>query len=212
MRYHLATEEQLKAIISYDTDCPSQLMVGVVTELIRRGFFDGLIVKKAKAILGNFETDEVKQTVYIGLYQAATLYKKGKITFYSMAHIVMDRRIKTTLTVRNQKRNHFFNKARRIEELESDSHFDIESGMNVEKTVINKIIYDGQMAKLTEKERDIIEKFIEGHSINYIAKAIYGYDQQTIRYHFAKALKKMGITDYKIGRAGRRTTKRRKTA
>ena len=192
MEFWKATDEQLETIFNFDDSCPNNLLVGVVTEMMKRKLFDRMIIKVAKTLMGTYNRDEVIQAAYIGIYQLAKIFKQSKLTFKQMVYIVIERRLKSVLAVKYQKKNFMNQQALQHEVPE------IEEQRNVEQVVIRKLTLQEKLAHLSEKQRNIVTLFLEGYSLRWIGQHVYGQDTSAIRYQFKDALRRMGIQDYKI--------------
>ncbi|WP_394139577.1 sigma-70 family RNA polymerase sigma factor [Cytobacillus oceanisediminis] len=192
MKWFKASDDQLQTIFEHEFDLPNHLLVGLVEEMLTRKIFDGMIVSTAKKLMGNFDRDEVLQAGYMAVYQAAKNYKKD-ISFKSMCFIAIEKRIITLLQVRYQKKNFMNQQALKNEvPIMADTS-------NVERVVIRKMLLQEQLSKLTEKQRDIITRFLDGYSLKWIGLNIYNQETSAIRYQFKKALQAMDIEGYEIG-------------
>lgn len=194
MKWYKATNQQLETIFNHEANNqPNHLLVGLVEEMITRKLFDGMIIQLVKKLMSNYDRSEVLQAGYIGLYQLAKIYNNKKLSFKDMCFIAIERRIKSIQQKQYQK-NNFMN----AQALNHEVPIMMDS-QNVERTVINHLTLEEQLGKLSKKERYIVDRFLEGYSIAYIAIHEFKQDAKAIHYHFNKALKKMNITDYKIG-------------
>jgi RNA polymerase sigma factor (sigma-70 family) len=194
MKWYLATDEQLETIFNADTDCPNPLLVGVVSEMLTRGLLDGMIQHMAKKFSSQLNRDEMYQAAYIGIYQLAKIYKYTQLTFKQMTYIAIERRIKSLLQQKYSHHAHL-NDGALMNEMPV-----MESSVNVEKTVIRKVMLEEQLSKLTKKQRNIIELYLKGYSLRWIGANVYQQDTSSIHYQFKKALGNMNITDFEIGR------------
>lgn len=197
MRWNLATNEQLEVIFNHEYNLPNQLLVGLVVEMMNRRLFDGMILEKAKRF--RIERDEAIQVGYMAIYQLTKIYREGKLSFKSMCFIAIERRLKGVVLKKYQKNNHLNDSADSLQTLKETRRFDITDRLDVETQVVRRLTYEEKMKKLTEKERKIVEMFIDGYSINYIATYVYGVDPKAVHYHFRKALKKLGLAEFEVG-------------
>jgi hypothetical protein len=197
MNYTKATNKQLDAIFTHDNDCPNELLLGLVEEMMRRRLFDGMIVHVVQGLMRSYNKEEVIQLCHVRIYQMVKNFKQGNLPFKRMTFLCIERTIKNLITHMNTQKY-------KLNEFALQNEIPVIKDMsNVEKTVIQKIVLEEQLNKLTAKERYIIDKFLKGYSIRYQAKHFFHKDPKAVEYHFKKALKKMDITDYKIGpRAG----------
>ena len=204
MRWHLATNEQLEVIFNHEYDLPNCLLVDLVVEMLNRRLFDGMIIELAKRFA--VDRDEAIQAGYMAVYQLAKIYKAGKLSFKSMCFIAIERRLKGIILKQYQKRNSFNRSLESLQKLKESMRWDIPDNTDVESHVIRWMTYEEKMKQLTKKERNIVEWFINGYSINYIAKQIYRVDPKLVHYHFRKALKKLNLSDFEVGaRTGLKT-------
>lgn len=196
IRWHLATDKQLEVIYNHDANdnCSNELLVGLITEMIQRETLDGLIVQIAKRILGvgGYDRSEVLQVGHIALYQMAKSFKAGERSFKSMCWLVIERRIKGILQVKNQLHNKMNRVALQFEVPE------MLDDRNIERTVIRKFELQEQLSKLNEKERIIIELFLQGYSMRWMDTNVFNKKITYTKRHFKSALKKMGINEFKV--------------
>lgn len=195
INFYKATDQQLETIFNHECDLPTDLLVGLVEEMMKRELFDGMIMHMAKRIR-NVPRNEIIQAAYIGIYQLAKIFKPGKLSFKQMVYISIERRIKNLLQAKYTHSAQLMDNA-----LQNDVPI-LPAENNVEKFVIQKMVMQEQIKKLNKKERFIIQQFLKGYSIKSIAERFFKQDPVTIHYHFKKALKKMDITDFKLGKRG----------
>lgn len=204
MRWHLATDGQLEVIFNYEYDLENNMLVELVVEMMGRRLFDGMIMNLAKRF--SVSRDEAIQAGYMAIYQLAKIYRVGKLSFKSMCFIAIERRLKSLVLRDYQKNNHFNNSVKSLQELRETRRWDVADRTDVETHVVRWMTYEEKMKQLTKKERNIVEWFINGYSINYIAKQIYRVDPKLVHYHFRKALKKLNLSDFEVGaRTGLKT-------
>jgi hypothetical protein len=196
MRWHTADNEQLEIIFNHEFDLPNHLLVGLVEEMMTRKLFDGMIINLANKLMGHYNRDEVLQTGYLAVFQLARIFKTNKLSFKTMCFIAIERRLKTIIAVKLQKKN-FMNEQALVNEVPV-----MVDTMNVERTVIRKLMLQEQLSKLSNKQLDIITRFLDGYSLAWIGANIYNQDTSAIRYQFLKALKNMGVEGFEIGRGG----------
>jgi hypothetical protein len=196
MRWHKATNKQLNIIFNQDNDCPNELLLGLVEEMMRRRLFDGMIVHVVQGLMREYNKEEVIQLCHIRIYQMVKKFNSNSLSLKNMTFLCIDRTVKNLITHMNTQKY-------KLNEFALQNEIPAMKDMgNVEKAVIQKIMLEEQMKKLTAKERYIIDRFIKGYSIGYQAKHFFHKDPKAVEYHFKKALKKMDITDYKIGPRG----------
>lgn len=181
MNFQKATTTQLETIFNHEYDLPTDLLVGLVTEMMNRNLFEGMIISTAKRLFNHYNRDEVLQVAYIGIFQLVKKIKHMKIPFKSLVYIVIERRLKSIIvsdsTIKNK-----MNYSALLNEFPV-----MIASSNVEKTVIDKMSLQEQLDKLTEKERYIVTEFLKGYSLNYQARRI-NKDSKLLHYHFKKSI------------------------
>lgn len=176
MRWELATDEQLKNIIKHDIDLPTHLLSGVVTEMLNRHLFDGLVKKVimahfhrieiASKVLGIPEED-IFQFCKMKLFEAIPLFKQGKKPFIYFAFL----KVRTDLKdyegkVKAEKRKVYENiQSVDIPNERGESFINLfRSTTNVEMEVIRKISLEEKMKDLTPLEKTTFQLYMKGFS------------------------------------------------
>jgi len=193
MRWYLATNEQLETVFNSDDQCPNNLLLGLVEEMMKRNMFEGMIISMANKLMGSYNRDEVIQAAHIGIYQLAKRFKPKKLSFKQMCYISIERRIKTLLQKKYYKKN-FMNEQALMNEVP-----EMESSYNVEKQVIRKVTTQEKLSRLSVKQREIIEMFLQGYSLSWMGENVYNQDTSAVRYQFKLALQKMNVEGFEIG-------------
>ncbi|MEK3819668.1 sigma-70 family RNA polymerase sigma factor [Cytobacillus sp. FSL W8-0315] len=183
MDYSKATSEQLSDIVANDIDCPTHLLSGVVTELLNRNKFEGLITKTiikrfkhtriAIDVLGMPEED-IRQLCRMSLFTSIEKFTPGKSSFLFFAHMRMYSDLKDKENrVKAGKRKVYENiqsiDCQRNEKGESFVEI-FPSTTNVEREVIRKLSLEESMQPLTRLERKTLLLYLKGYSSTEIGQ------------------------------------------
>ncbi|WP_342615048.1 sigma-70 family RNA polymerase sigma factor [Peribacillus frigoritolerans] len=183
MKIYLATNQQLKAITKHDSDCSPSLLREVVEEMLNRNLFDRMISSCFQAVFGSVKrmTEvykiDLEDFLQIGrtcVFEAIKSYKPGKgKAFSSFAYVAIKNKfcefIRNLERAKRDQRNEF-------------SWNDTVNGLdlidivinhiNVEKYVINKITIEILLNKLTKRQRQIVDLFLQGYNFEETAEIL----------------------------------------
>ncbi|TYR75567.1 sigma-70 family RNA polymerase sigma factor [Rossellomorea vietnamensis] len=198
MRYHTATNQQLRVIISSDHTIPTDLLVGVVEEVLNRGQLDKLIADSIYSVIGRRQKTgryEFEDLMQIGRREAFLASKKyrpdrGK-TFTSFAFSVIKHEIiKYIVTQEAQKRDD--SKTFRYEQLEEPIELP-DYRTNIERYVVNKLYYQ-QMVNhphLSDIQKKVIVMRLHDKSLQEIADVLHIKDCRNVSQIYLRGIKKL---------------------
>ena len=148
--------------------------------------FKGCIGKVARSFLGySKDYEELYQISCIGFTKAFNTYKDVKIPFYSFTKLCC-----TTELLKNFRKKRPDVISYNGESCEGKEILDIlESNINLEESVYEKIDTFDSMKVLNDREREVIKLTAQGYSQKNIA-AKFGLDQSQISKIKSKAVKK----------------------
>lgn len=183
MRVHLATNKQLEAITKYDSDCPPSLLGEVVEEMLNRNLFDRMINTCARMVFGSFKrmnevhSMELEDFLQIGrtsVYEATKRYEPGKgKTFSSFVYMVIKQDISKCIQFLEREKRDTRNEFRDIETKEGLNILNLmPSRINIEKYVINKVTVEKMLKKLSKKQRQIVDLWLQGFIFEEIAEIL----------------------------------------
>jgi DNA-directed RNA polymerase specialized sigma subunit len=205
MDFSQATNTQLQTIIRFDKDCPTHLLSGVVTELLNRRLLDGLM---KKAIMKRFtkidiavkvlkmEEEDLFQFCQMKIFESLHTFKPGLQTFVYFASLYLIGRLEHLETTVKAKKREIYNHLVSTESKEGNTITTfIPSAVNVERTVINKIMIENSWNVLNETEKKAIVFELKGYERTEIA-AMFGfhrcYGSDLLKRAYAKLRKQMG--------------------
>ena len=148
--------------------------------------FKGCIGKVARSFLG-YSTDyeELYQVSCVGFTKAFNSYKDTKVPFYSFIKLCC-----TTELLKNFRKKRVNTISYNGESCEGKEILDIlESDINLEESIYEKIDVFDSMKVLNNREREVINLTAQGYSQKNIA-AKFGLDQSQISRIKSKAIKK----------------------
>ena len=148
--------------------------------------FKGCIGKVARSFLGySKDYEELYQISCIGFTKAFNSYKDAKIPFYSFTKLCC-----TTELLKNFRRKRVSTVSYNEKSCEGKEILDIlESDINLEESVYEKIDAFDSMKVLNDREREVINLTAQGYSQKNIA-AKFGLDQSQISRIKTKAINK----------------------
>ena len=148
--------------------------------------FKGCIGKVASSFLGySKDYEELYQISCIGFTKAFNTYKDTKIPFYSFVKLCS-----TTELLKNFRKKRISAMSYNEESCEGKEILDIlESDINLEESIYEKIDTFDSLKVLNEREREVINLTAQGYSQKNIA-AKFGLDQSQISRIKSKAINK----------------------
>jgi RNA polymerase sigma factor (sigma-70 family) len=196
MNYETATKQQLMNIISYDKDLPTHLLGGVVEEMIIRGMWDGIIKYSAKKVYRNvpfvlnhilqMEIEDLIQIGNIEIARIVSTFKHGKKSFKDYA--IMCLRGKFNV-IRQYAETEKRSSDRNTSDID-DFTFLLQSSVNVESYVINKIMIEEVWGTLREVEKQMIILELQGYGREELSEML-GYSKNSGRSLLPRAYKKL---------------------
>jgi RNA polymerase sigma factor (sigma-70 family) len=207
MRYEIATDEQLLCIAESDHECPSSLLEGVALEMIKRKLWDGIIIFAAKQVFRNVEFvlkqrlfmdwQELIHIGHIQIMKKVHTFKTGMRTFKTF--VIMILKGKFMHMLRDcQAEMRYANigtvDMAGLDEKIQDKIF--HSPVNVERTVINRMMLEEGFRVLREVEKQAILLEQLGYE-QYEISTMLGFKNKTyanclINRAYAKLRKQMG--------------------
>lgn len=182
MNYELATDEQLKIIIRYDIDLPTHLLSGLVTEMIKRDLFGGMILKAIKkrfSVLSiacrvlNTTREELFQVLHIEIWESVKKFVPGKSPFAFYMYLALVSKL------RDWEKGFSFGRKAVLhhsvstqEKVAENLRYEdcLTDGMNVERTVINRITFQEKLSVLTDYEKQTFLLYLKGYSFAEIGE------------------------------------------
>lgn len=203
MKIHLATEKQLEAIAKHDPDCSPSLLREVVEEMLNRNLFDRMINQCFQTVFGSvkrmnevhsLELEDFLQIGRTSVFEAIKKFIPGKgKAFSSFAYMVIKQKfvecIKFLEAAKRDQRNEF----REIETEEGLNILDLmPSYINIEKYVIKKITLENLLKKLTKRQRQIVDLFLQDYNFDEIAEILGSKGKgRSLNKTYNDAIKKM---------------------
>jgi RNA polymerase sigma factor (sigma-70 family) len=199
VRYHLATDDQLIAIFKYDHFVDKQYVIELINEMTRRRLLDTFIVHHIRKSFDRFsnkrkyEYEDLIQWGYFAISEGLKSYEVGRGAISTLCHLVIERRmLKEYERSSSQKRTgEVVSLNVKQDDDNATEYLDrlVESN-NVEKTVVNKVMFSDWFDLLDEKEERILKLFADGYSMNEIGKII-NYSVPGVSKKFHQAMVKI---------------------
>jgi DNA-directed RNA polymerase specialized sigma24 family protein len=204
MDYSLATDKQLKVILSEDGELPPYLLLGAVEEAIRREIYRYLIINNiTKFFKSTFvaekmtdtSLDDLIQICYIEMYNNIKYYKQGSYIYFWI-RCIKTKLIALVETAKAEKR--------KINELKSSIYdkenqkevIQIVSDRNVERKVVNSLYLDYLFQFVSKKQLEVLQLMKKGYRTIDVAEKL-GLERKTVDKRFRdaqlKILKGIGI-------------------
>lgn len=203
MKIHLATSKQLECIVKHDSDCSPSLLREVVEEMLNRNLFDSMINRCFQMVFGSIKRMsevykmDLEDFLQIGrtvVYEMIDRYKAGNgKSFSSFAFMVIKQKFSKVIAFlefqKRDQRNVF-------------SYNDTEEGLeiinvipnhtNIEKYVINKVTVEKMLKKLSKKQRQIVDLWLQGYIFEEIAEILgCAGKERSLNKTYNDAIKKM---------------------
>jgi RNA polymerase sigma factor (sigma-70 family) len=203
MDYSNATDEQLKTIIRFDKDCPAHLLSGVVTEMMNRSLFEGLIknaiikrftrIEIAASVL-KMDEEDMFQYCQMTIFEALNTYVPGKQTFVYYAFLCLRSKLShLEQQIKAEKRKVYEGLISTDDDTNILSF--LQSQSNVELTVVRKIMLEDGFSALREIEKNMITLEQQGYTQCEIAE-MFGMNKRSgnvvLKRAYAKMRKQMG--------------------
>ncbi|CAH0186870.1 sigma-70 family RNA polymerase sigma factor [Peribacillus simplex] len=203
MKIHLATNKQLECIVKHDSDCSPSLLREVVEEMLNRNLFDSMINRCFQMVFGSIKrmnevhSMELADFLQIGrtsVFEALEMFKPGKEkAFFSFAFLVIKQKfIKCIKFLEREKRDQR-NEVREFETEEGLNILDLmPSYINIEKYVIKKLTLENLLNKLTKRQRQIVDLFLQDYNFEEIAEILGSKGKgKSLNKTYNDAIKKM---------------------
>ncbi|WNS74254.1 sigma-70 family RNA polymerase sigma factor [Bacillus sp. DTU_2020_1000418_1_SI_GHA_SEK_038] len=206
MKWELATDEQLMCIVGFDNECPPSLLKGAALEMIKRNLWEGIIVFSAKQVFQNakyilkhqlkMDRQELIHIGHIEIMLQVEKFKPSLRTFKTF--IIMCLKGRFMKMIRDaQAEKRFANiSTKDVDHLDEKIQTKIfQSPVNVERTVINKIMIENSWDVLNDVEKKAISLEHQGYG-QYEISRMLGYRDTyasvLLKRAYAKLKKKMG--------------------
>ncbi|MEN2765752.1 sigma-70 family RNA polymerase sigma factor [Ornithinibacillus xuwenensis] len=176
MKYHLATDEQLKCIFNHEKDCPTHILSGVVEEMMNRNMLNGYILYAAESVnIKSIDDEDLLQIGLIEIHKRINKFNPGKTTPKTFAINIL--RNKFMNLIKDQQ---LYKSAANYNKVIGESLDDylIQSPFNVERYVICKLELEQCLSFLKEHERVAMIMKNNGYKLNEIANQI-GFNSDT---------------------------------
>lgn len=224
IRWHLATDEQLLVIFKHEINIEKVLAVGLIEEMSRRRLLDTFIKHHINKMFGRckrdrrYELEELMQWGYFAIAEGLECYEKGhNIKLSTFFHQIIERRMRRII-----EHNSFQKRTGEVVSLNYQVGDDgkefidmLVERQSVEKTVINRVLFEGWFSLLEEKEKQVLQLFSEGYSLREISGKMGYKDGATmVSKLFHRAIKKINPNYEKknLKYTGLMTFKKEKTA
>lgn len=206
MDFSKATDEQLRTIVEHELNVKTSLLKVLMNEYIGRGLFDGLI----KSIINQvFQADkrdynELLPEGYLSIAKSLNTYQPEKSTFgfYVYLNMKNDFIMLQEKTYAEKRKSNLDNASLNEPVSHSNPTEQVEfirSNNNVEKTVVNKLYWEQEFAKLIPREREALLLFSQGYSMTEIA-TMFGLKSKTsISRQVKAALNKLNPNRPNVG-------------
>lgn len=203
MDYTKASKQQLIAIMKYDHDCPTDLLKGVIEELIKRNALKAWLSQISRKFFGDMnkgvkfwiEESDVIQMGYIGVFKALDKFIQGKSSFATFSRYYIYSEWQQHLEMFNRQKRTMDRESisydMPVTEREGDLRDLIPSQLNVEKSVIMKLHFEEQLSSLTPLQRESVFGYMQGYGMKEIAVKI-GKNRRSVERAFHRAIEKMG--------------------
>lgn len=174
IRWHLATDEQLWAVMEWEKGCPLPLLKECFEEAVKRGMIRMRVLLAVKKVFKHLKFAqkqlkmEVEDILQLG-YEAAWKALEGHKTNEHALDKIMFIHIKQHLLMQWEK---WTAKKRRGEEVTIDKlqYYMEDQRSNVEQAVVNKLMLESQLSLLTEDEKKTVLLTMKGYTSREIAK------------------------------------------
>lgn len=206
MKWHLATDKQLRTIIEDDREIPSLLLYQVLEEATKRDLYRPLIryfVKKhfkgvdAAELITDTPFEDIKQLCYIEMFEAAKRFKPGKCSFISFWYrFVRTKFMDISKAAQTQKREVNRLRADTTNKDTKEEYIQIVSDTNVEKTVVNKMYLDYLFQFVKPQQLEVLQLMRKGYRVVDVAE-ILGLNIKMIDKRFRDGKKRIvgGLKD-----------------
>lgn len=206
MKWHLATNEQLMNIANNDKDCPPSLLKELAVEMIKRKLWDGIVCYAGKQAYRNLNYtleyglkmthEEFIHIAHIEIMRVIEKFQTGMRTlktYVIMCLIAKFKKMKRDAEAEIRKANIGTKDVDRLEEKMQAKLF--QSPVNVERTVINKVMIEGSWHVLRDIEKRAILLEQQGYEQYEIAEMIGVHKRHgntLLNRAYAKLRKQMG--------------------
>ncbi|SSS87786.1 RNA polymerase factor sigma-70 [Acinetobacter baumannii] len=202
MRLELATNDQLETITKSDPFCPQPLLKEVVGEMLNRNLFDRVIVSCFQSTVGNIERmkaiykldmEDFMQMGRMEIFKAVDRFQSDRgMTFSSFIFMVVKHEFGKFITILTAKKrdlcNEFSYHTETNDETELIDFFTATT--NVEKYVINKLMIEQGMERITERQKEVITLRLEGYSVDEIGEK-FGITHQAVSLSYKRGIEIM---------------------
>ena len=196
-----ATNEQLWVIMRSDADCPPSLLEMVVHEAIDRGMIKQYIVSTLRRYFQSVELglkklkcelNDIVQMGYEITVKAVTEYVPGRSSFTSFLYMKLTQlfghEIQNLNALKRQAEVQSYNVE--FQGDESLEYYLVDHQTNVEKTVIQKVMFEEKLSLLNEILKETFMLYFKGYTYQEIAQML-GSKKSAIKYRMDRSLETM---------------------
>lgn len=198
-RFTLITNKELIHLTGFDRELPLDFVNEAVLEMIKRRLWIGLIQSAAKRAYGNLQyvrenilrldREDIIQHGHIEIVESSRKYKPGRMTlktFLFMCLVSMFHKLREKAEAEKRKSDLETVDVNRLPESVFCSH------MNVERFVINKILFEEACKALRDVERRAITLWISGNTMHEVGIKM-GKKEATAKTLLYRSFKKMRV-------------------
>jgi RNA polymerase sigma factor (sigma-70 family) len=195
--YVKATNNQLMAITGFDRELPIDFVDELAQEMVKRGLWIGLIQSASKRAYGNLryvrknilrlDWEDLIQHGHIEIVESARKYIPGRMTlktFLFMCLVSMFNKLREKAEAEKRKSDLGTTSVDELPEIIFCSH------QNVERFVINKILFEEGCLALRDVERRAVTLWILGNTMSEVGIEM-GYKKSTAKTLIIRAFKKL---------------------
>ncbi|MGE7650510.1 sigma-70 family RNA polymerase sigma factor [Peribacillus frigoritolerans] len=198
-----ATNEQLETITKHDPNCPIPLLRKVVEEMLNRNLFDRVIVSCFKSAVGNIERmkevykldmEDFLQIGRMEIFRAVDRFDADRgMTFSSFIFMVVNHEFGKFITILTAKKRDLCNEFSYHAETNSETELIdfFTANTNVEKYVINKIMIELLIERVTKHQKEVILLKLEGYNDVEIGERLGGISHQAVGQAYTRAVNNM---------------------
>ena len=196
-----ATDEQLECIVRFDSDIPTSLLGRVVEEMLNRNLFDRVINSCIQSVVNvermkNIYKLDIEDFMQIGrmeIFRAVDRFETDRgMTFSSFIFMVVKHEFGKFITILTAKKRDLCNEFSYHTEIGETELIDFfTANTNVEKYVINKLMIEQGMERITDRQKEIVMMKLEGYTDIEIGEILGGVSRQAVGQSYTRAVNNM---------------------
>jgi RNA polymerase sporulation-specific sigma factor len=203
LKWELATENQLLAIVNDDKNCPASLWSRAVVEMINRNLFDSLIGKVIHRVMNTGVVEQIHKMSFDDFLQIGRLEvwklinrfnsQKG-VKFTSFAYTaVKHEMIRQIEALETQKRDTRNVTSYQTKTLSGDEYeiFLSDKKIDVEQYVVNKITLEQLLKRVNKHQKTVLYYRLQGFTFEEISVILGRGSVTTMHQAYMNAIKKM---------------------